>query len=103
MKPRDVFFLKDKIHKSSIKTQDPSKLKKKRVNIMEIRWVSFWNYTIFQDDCNQEETGNLNRSINSSNLIKKYLPANTSTGSDSFTEKLYQTFIKEIPFSNSFL
>ena len=34
---------------------------------MEIRWVSFQNYTIFQDDCNQEETDNLNRSINSSN------------------------------------
>ena len=43
---------------------------------MEIRWVNFQNYTISQDVCNQEETDNLNRSINSSDT--KFVIKNTS-------------------------
>ena len=66
--------------------------KKKRDNLEEMdKFAEMYNLL----RPNMEETGNLNRSINSSNLIKKYLPANTSPGSDSLTCEFYQTFREE--------
>ena len=54
--------------------------------------------TYSQPKLNQEETGNLNRTITRSEIetVIKKLPANKSPGPHGFTEELYQTYKEEL-------
>ena len=47
---------------------------------------------------NQEETGNINRQIASTQIetVIKHLPTNKSSGPDGFTGEFYQTFREEL-------
>ena len=70
---------------------------------MPIKWTTWKKMDKFLENCNfpklnQEEIGNLNRLITSTEIetIIRNLPANKSPGPGSFTAEFYQKFREEL-------